>query len=218
MIRVVVVDDEALVRSAFTLILNTAPDIEVVAATTGTQAVATIRALRPHVVLLDIRMPGVDGLTVLRQIQARDETETASESVTEPDRPVVAMLTTFDADEYVLTALHSGAAGFLLKDTDPESLAQLVRTLNAGGVVMSPSVARRIEGSLPRTDPGRLGDLPDSDRRLLDLIAGGLTNGEIADRLGDTPAGIREQVSVLLATLRVSTRVQAALLVQGTRR
>lgn len=209
MIRVVVVDDEALVRSAFTLILNTAPDIAVVAATTGTEAVATIRSLRPHVVLLDIRMPGVDGLTVLRQIQ-----EPGGD--TEP--PVVAMLTTFDADEYVLTALHSGAAGFLLKDTDPENLAQLVRTLAAGGVVMSPTAARTLRGSLPRTCADRLGDLPGPERDLLDMIAAGLTNAEIAARRGDTAAEAKAQVTALLATLRVSTRVQAALLLRGISR
>ncbi|HWS34702.1 MAG TPA: response regulator transcription factor [Actinoplanes sp.] len=208
MIRVVVVDDEALVRSAFTLILNTAPDIQVVATTTGTEAVATIRSLRPHVVLLDIRMPGVDGLTVLRQVQ-----ETA-DGAGEP--PVVAMLTTFDADEYVLAALHSGAAGFLLKDTDPENLAQLVRTLAAGGVVMSPTAARTLRGSLPRSCTGRLGDLPGRDRELLGLIAAGFTNAEIAGRRDEPVAAVKTQVAALLATLRVSTRVQAALLLQET--
>ncbi|GAA1652929.1 response regulator [Actinoplanes couchii] len=238
MIRVVIVDDEALVRSAFALILNTAPDIEVVAATTGTGALAAIRELRPHVVLLDIRMPGVDGLTVLRELQAEAGSGAVTAGGARPgagagavtagdvgpgvgdgdggEPPVVAMLTTFDADEYVLTALHSGAAGFLLKDTDPEMLAQLVRTLAAGGVVMSPTAARRLEGSLPRTAPGRLGDLDDDERRLLDMIAGGLTNAEIADHLGLTPAVVKERVGALLATLRVSTRVQAALLTQGT--
>lgn len=208
MIRVVVVDDEQLVRSAFTLILNTAPDIEVVAATTGTGALAAINELRPHVVLLDIRMPGVDGLTVLRQIQA----------LTGMEPPVVAMLTTFDADEYVLTALQSGAAGFLVKDTDPEHLAQLVRTLAAGGVVMSPTAARRLRDSLPRIGSDRLGELDERDRLLLGLIADGLTNGEIGDRLGVASAAVKDQVGALLATLRVSTRVQAALLVQGASR
>lgn len=204
MIRVVVVDDEALVRSAFTLILNTAPDITVVGATSGADAFALIRDRRPDVVLLDIRMPVVDGLTVLRQVRA----------LAEP--PVVAMLTTFGADEYVLTALHSGAAGFLLKDTDPEGLAQLVRTLSAGGVVMSRPAVRALENSLPRIAPDRLGDLGEQDRELLGLIAGGLTNAEIGDRRGVSAAEVREHVGALLATLRVSTRVQAALLVRGT--
>lgn len=126
MIRVVVVDDEALVRSGFGLILGASEDIEVVATASGGEAVGTVRRERPDVVLLDIRMPDVDGLTVLRELR------------TMPDAPVVAMLTTFDADEYILTALHCGAAGFLLKDTEPEQLAHLVRTLAAGGVVLSP--------------------------------------------------------------------------------
>lgn len=146
MIRVVVIDDEALVRSGFTLILNAADDIEVVATATGADALATVGEHEPDVVLLDIRMPDVDGLTVLRQVR------------TLPAPPVVAMLTTFDTDEYVLTALHSGAAGFLLKDTEPDQLAQLVRTLVAGGVVMSPKASRTLLRSHPGNglaDPGR---------------------------------------------------------------
>ncbi|MET9844052.1 response regulator, partial [Streptomyces ossamyceticus] len=132
MIRVVVVDDEALVRSGFGLILGASADIEVVATASGGEAVETVRRVRPDVVLLDIRMPDVDGLTVLRELRGA------------PDAPVVAMLTTFDADEYILTALHSGAAGFLLKDTEPEQLAHLVRTLAAGGVVLSPKASRTL--------------------------------------------------------------------------
>ncbi|WP_169800374.1 response regulator, partial [Streptomyces torulosus] len=137
MIRVVVVDDEALVRSGFGLILGASADIEVVATASGGEAVETVRRVRPDVVLLDIRMPDVDGLTVLRELR------------TAPDAPVVAMLTTFDADEYILTALHSGAAGFLLKDTEPEQLAHLVRTLAAGGVVLSPKASRTLLHSHP---------------------------------------------------------------------
>ncbi len=138
MIRVVVVDDEALVRSGFRMILNACDGIEVVATPEGAQAAEVIRRERPDVVLLDIRMPDVDGLTVLRQIQEL------------PAQPHVAMLTTFDTDEYILTALRSGASGFLLKDTEPEQLAQLVRTLAAGGVVMSPKASR----ALLRSHPG----------------------------------------------------------------
>ncbi|WP_229869892.1 response regulator [Streptomyces flaveolus] len=137
-IRVVVVDDEALVRSGFELILGASDDIEVVATAGGGEAVETVRRERPDVLLLDIRMPDVDGLTVLRELR------------TTPDAPVVAMLTTFDADEYILTALHSGAAGFLLKDTEPEQLANLVRTLAAGGVVLSPKASRTLLHSHPR--------------------------------------------------------------------
>src|SRR5687767_7738790 len=120
MIRVVVIDDEALVRSGFTMILQAADDIQVVATATGVDAVREIALARPDVVLLDIRMPEVDGLTVLERVVASS------------DPPIVAMLTTFDTDEYIEQALASGAAGFLLKDTDPEQLVQSVRALAAG--------------------------------------------------------------------------------------
>lgn len=132
MIRVLVVDDEALVRTGFTHILNAADDIEVVAAVSGGQAVCAVRELRPDVVLLDIRMPDVDGLTVLAELRR----------LTQP--PVVAMLTTFDMDEYVAAALRSGAAGFLLKDTDPRHLPDLVRTLAHDEVVLSSQVTRTV--------------------------------------------------------------------------
>ena len=143
MIRVVVVDDEALVRSGFEMILNAADDIQVVTTAVGSEAVAAVRRESPDVVLLDIRMPDGDGLTVLAELQAR------------PAPPVVAMLTTFDTDEYVMTALHSGAAGFLLKDTEPDQLAQLVRTLAAGGVVLSPRASRAVLRGRPTGPPVR---------------------------------------------------------------
>ncbi|MFE0023280.1 response regulator transcription factor [Amycolatopsis sp. NPDC059021] len=130
MIRVVVVDDEALVRTGLELILNAAGDVRVVATATGAEAMAAVTGHRPDVVLLDIRMPDVDGLTILRQLRE-----------TTPQTPV-AILTTFGSDSYVVKALRSGAAGFILKDTRPEQLAQLVRTLAAGGVVLPPRSAR----------------------------------------------------------------------------
>ncbi|MDI6102776.1 response regulator transcription factor [Actinoplanes sp. NEAU-A12] len=210
MIRVVVVDDEALVRSGFKMILNAAPDIEVVAATNGADALDAVRENRPDVVLLDIRMPDVDGLTVLGQVRAL------------PEPPVVAMLTTFDADEYVLTALHAGAAGFLLKDTEPEHLAQLVRTLAAGGVVMSAKASRTLLRSLPRTDDfavdrevtARLERLTGRERDVLVLLAEGLSNAEIGVRLHLGTGTVKDHVSAVLTKLRVSGRVQAALLAQ----
>jgi DNA-binding NarL/FixJ family response regulator len=208
-IRVVVVDDEALVRSGFRLILNAAPDIEVVAATTGGEALDAVLEHRPDVVLVDIRMPDVDGLTVLSRL--RDL----------PDSPAVAMLTTFDADEYVLKALNLGAAGFLLKDTEPEHLAQLVRTLAMGGVVMSPKASRTLLRSLPRTeeaagDPAgtRVERLTDRERDVLVLLAEGLSNAEIGVRLHLGTGTVKDHVSALLTKLRVSGRVQAALLAQ----
>ncbi|WIM99590.1 response regulator transcription factor [Actinoplanes oblitus] len=129
-IRVMVVDDEDVVRSGLRMILGAAADIEVVAATSGSGAVDAVVEHRPDVVLLDIRMPDVDGLTVLAELRSL------------PEPPAIAMLTTFDADEYVMTALRNGAAGFLLKDTDPEDMANLVRTLASGGVVLSPTAYR----------------------------------------------------------------------------
>lgn len=208
MIRVMVVDDEALVRSGFRLILSAAADIEVVATTTGAEAVDTVRRERPDVVLLDIRMPDVDGLTVLGRLRAL------------PEPPVVAMLTTFDADEYVLTALRSGAAGFLLKDTEPDQLAQLVRTLAAGGVVMSPKASRAVWQSHPGTaavydeEAGRVSRLSEREREVLVLIAEGLSNAEIGSRVHLSAGTVKDHVSAILAKLRVAGRVQAALLAQ----
>ncbi|MFI1356008.1 response regulator [Streptomyces sp. NPDC020898] len=209
MIRVVVVDDEALVRSGFRLILSAADDIEVVATTAGAEAVETVRRESPDVVLLDIRMPDVDGLTVLRRVRAL------------PKAPVVAMLTTFDADEYILTALRSGAAGFLLKDTEPDQLAQLVRTLAAGGVVMSPKASRAVWQSHPGAtaraeDPGaaRVGRLSEREREVLVLIAEGLSNADIGTRIHLSAGTVKDHVSAILTKLKVSSRVRAALLAQ----
>ncbi|MEU8754392.1 response regulator [Streptomyces chartreusis] len=203
-----VVDDEALVRSGFELILSAADDIEVVATTAGAEAVETVRREAPDVVLLDIRMPDVDGLTVLGRLRA----------LAEP--PVVAMLTTFDADEYILTALRSGAAGFLLKDTEPDQLAQLVRTLAAGGVVMSPKASRAVWQSHPGAaavgdeEAARVGRLTDREREVLVLIAEGLSNADIGTRIHLSAGTVKDHVSAILAKLRVGGRVQAALLAQ----
>ena len=131
-IRVVIVDDEALVRSGFRLILGAADDIEVSDAIDGPQAMDSIRRAKPDVVLLDIRMPGRSGLDILAEIR----------ELSSP--PVVAVLTTFDSDEYIAQALGAGAAGFLVKDTDPEQLPTLIRSLAAGGIVLSPQVSRTV--------------------------------------------------------------------------
>ncbi|MEU1517318.1 response regulator transcription factor [Streptomyces sp. NPDC005811] len=203
-----VVDDEALVRSGFQLILSAADDIEVVATTTGAEAVDAVRRTAPDVVLLDIRMPDVDGLTVLRQLRLQ------------PVPPVVAMLTTFDADEYIVTALKSGAAGFLLKDTEPDQLAQLVRTLAAGGVVLSPKASRAVWRDHPGTavaddaETARVGRLTEREREVLVLIAEGLSNTEIGTRIHLSAGTVKDHVSAILTKLRVASRVQAALLAQ----
>ncbi|WP_037310139.1 response regulator [Amycolatopsis orientalis] len=207
MIRVVVVDDEALVRSGFQLILRAAGDIDVVATATGAQALREIGVHKPDVVLLDIRMPDVDGLTILRQLRAL------------PDPPVVAMLTTFDSDEYIATALRSGAAGFLLKDTEPEHLAQLVRTLASGGVVLSPKVTRSVVDGFLDSGAGSaavdsVSRLTDRERDVLVLIAEGLSNADIGARVHLSVGTIKDHVSAILTKLKVNSRVQAALVAQ----
>ncbi|MFJ9690804.1 response regulator [Kitasatospora sp. NPDC101183] len=209
MVRVVVVDDEALIRSGFSMILNAADGIEVVATAAGGQAVATVREHRPDVVLLDIRMPDVDGLSVLRELVAL------------PQPPAVAMLTTFDTDEYILTALNSGACGFLLKDTEPEQLAPLVRTLAAGGVVLSPKASQSLlrdhpgsRAEAPDPQAGRVDRLSDREREVLVLIAEGLSNADIGARMHLGTGTVKDHVSAILTKLRVGGRVQAALLAQ----
>lgn len=205
MIRVLVVDDEALIRTGFQHILNAAGDIEVVGAVTGRQAVAEAGRLHPDIVLLDIRMPDVDGLTVLERLRAQ------------PSPPVVAMLTTFDTDEYVAAALRMGAAGFLLKDTDPDHLALQVRTLAADGVVLSPKITSTVvDGYLAgRTRPGGPVDrLSAREREILVLLADGLSNGEIAARLYLGVGTVKDHVSAILTKLGVNGRVQAALVAE----
>ncbi|MCO1574209.1 response regulator transcription factor [Crossiella sp. SN42] len=207
MIRVVVVDDEELVRSGFRLILQAAGDIEVVATATGERAVREVGLHRPDVVLLDIRMADVDGLTVLRQLQGLKPP------------PVVAMLTTFDSDEYIVTALRSGAAGFILKDTAPAQLAQMVRTLAAGGVVLSSKVTRTVvEGRLGGGADGeavaRAEQLTERERTVLVLIAEGLSNTEIGARIHVSVGTVKDHVSAILTKLRVGSRVQAALVAE----
>ncbi|MEJ1202726.1 MULTISPECIES: response regulator transcription factor [unclassified Streptomyces] len=207
MIRVMVVDDEALIRTGFQHILEAADDIEVVAAVTGGQAVRTAQERRPAVVLLDIRMPDVDGLTVLAGLRGL------------PHPPVVAMLTTFDMDEYVAAALRSGAVGFLLKDTDPEQLPSLVRTLADGGTVLSSQVTRTVvDGYLnagPRQDDiRRLDRLTERERAVLAAASEGLTNADIAARMHLSTGTVKDHVSAILAKLEVGSRVQAALLAE----
>jgi DNA-binding NarL/FixJ family response regulator len=199
----VVVDDEALVRSGIGLILRAAGDIDVVATANGGDAMWEISLHHPDVVLLDIRMPDVDGLTVLNEVRAMR------------DPPAVVMLTTFDADEYVEAALQAGASGFLLKDTDPEQLARAVRALAGGAVVLGPSAARLVldDGDEPRAEAAaKIGRLSQRERDVLKLVAEGASNDDIAARLALPARALTQQVNAILSKLMVESRVQAALL------
>jgi DNA-binding NarL/FixJ family response regulator len=202
-IRVVVVDDEALVRSGIGLILRAAGDIDVVATANGGDAMWEISLHHPDVVLLDIRMPDVDGLTILNEVRAMR------------DPPAVAMLTTFDADEYIEAALQAGASGFLLKDTDPQQLARAVRALAGGAVVLGPSAARLVldNGGEPRAEAAaKIGRLSQRERDVLKLVAEGASDDDIAARLALTASALTQQVNAILSKLMVESRVQAALL------
>jgi DNA-binding NarL/FixJ family response regulator len=200
--RVVVADDQDAVRSGLVLILGTAPDIEVVGeARDGFQAVAVARDLRPDVVLMDIRMPGRDGIAATRDIVAEGGS--------------VLILTTFDIDEYVFGALRAGAAGFLLKDVDATGLIDAVRTVARGDGVIAPAVTRRLIAAFAATTPAldlaALDTLTARERDVLAAIGQGRSNAEIAIDLGMAESTVKTHVSRVLGKLGVRTRVQAAI-------
>jgi DNA-binding NarL/FixJ family response regulator len=200
--RVVVADDQDAVRSGLVLILGTAPDIEVVGeARDGFQAVAVARDLRPDVVLMDIRMPGRDGIAATRDIVAEGGS--------------VLILTTFDIDEYVFGALRAGAAGFLLKDVDATGLIDAVRTVARGDGVIAPAVTRRLIAAFAATTPAldlaALDTLTARERDVLAAIGQGRSNAEIAIGLGMAESTVKTHVSRVLGKLGVRTRVQAAI-------
>ncbi|MEU5672840.1 response regulator [Micromonospora sp. NPDC047762] len=207
MIRVVVVDDEQLVRAGLRLILEAAEDITVVGeAADGAGALEQAQRLRPDVVLLDVRMPGVDGLTVAPDVVAVG--------------PKVIMLTTFDLDEYVHRALRAGAVGFLLKDTPPRELAAAVRTVAAGNAMLAPTVTRRLISSFAERGPARreaarerLAPLTERELAIVREVARGRGNAEIARRLTMSEATVKAHVSRALAKLHAGNRVQLAILV-----
>ncbi|MET7960076.1 response regulator transcription factor [Micromonospora zamorensis] len=207
MIRVVVVDDEHLVRTGLRLILEAAEDITVVGeAADGAGALEQAHRLRPDVVLLDVRMPGVDGLTVAPEVVSAG--------------PKVIMLTTFDLDEYVHRALRAGAVGFLLKDTPPRELAAAVRTVAAGNAMLAPTVTRRLISSFAERGPARrdaarqrLAPLTARELEIVREVARGLGNAEIARRLTMSEATVKAHVSRALAKLQAGNRVQLAILV-----
>ncbi|MET9363968.1 response regulator transcription factor [Streptomyces sp. NPDC006632] len=203
-IRVLVADDQELVRSGFALILDVQPDIEVVAEVgDGVRAVEAVRRLAPDVALLDIRMPHLDGIEACREISARSACRTV-------------MLTTFDSDEYVYEALHAGASGFLLKDVRRDDLVHAVRVVAAGDALLAPSVARRLIAeytSRPAapSSAGRLDALTARERQTLLLLGRGLSNAEIAAELSVSEHTVKTHVGNVLAKLGLRDRVQAVI-------
>ncbi|GAA3168542.1 response regulator transcription factor [Planomonospora alba] len=210
MIKVLVADDEALVRTGLRAILEAAGDIEVIAeARNGSEAVTEAARYRPHVVLMDVRMPVMDGVTALREINRS------------PQPPKTVMLTTFDRDEYVYGALRAGAAGFLLKDTAPRDLIAAVRAVTQGNAVLAPTVTKRVldvfagqETPDSAAARKRLSRLTERERHIARAVARGLSNAEIARELGMTETSVKAHVSRSLAKLGLANRVQIALLVR----
>jgi DNA-binding NarL/FixJ family response regulator len=205
-IRVVVVDDQGLVRSGFVVLLRSAPDIEVVGeAGDGREALEVVTRERPDVVLMDVRMPEMDGVEATRRIAADPQLTSTR----------VLILTTFDLDEYVFAALRAGASGFLLKDTLPEDLLAAVRVVADGETLLSPGVTRRVVEEFLRrpasgaaaTVPG-LDQLTEREREVLAAVARGLSNAEVADALYISPATAKTHVSHLLTKLQVRDRAQ----------
>lgn len=210
-IRVVIADDQPLVRSGFAALLDAEPDIEVVAqAADGQEAVAAAVAHRPDVVVMDIRMPGVDGLAATRRIGESPEL----------DGVRVLILTTFDLDEYVFEALRAGAAGFLVKHTEVEELIRAVRVIAAGESLLSPGVTRSLiahfaqqEAPRPAPDPtGPVGRLTEREREVVGLVAQGLSNDEIAARWFVSNATVRTHVSRAMTKLYARDRAQLVVL------
>jgi DNA-binding NarL/FixJ family response regulator len=207
MIRVVVVDDEPMVCAHLRTILGSAPDIEVVdEGHDGAEGVEAVVRSRPDVVLMDLRMPGVDGITAIGRISKLDSP------------PVVVVLTTFDADQYVLRALRAGAAGFLVKSTPPEDLIGLVRVAAEGTTVLSPAAARRLIAASADGQPARdrarqqVAALTEREVEVLACLGEGLSNAQIAGRLYLSEATVKGYVSRMLDKLGLANRTQAGLL------
>jgi DNA-binding NarL/FixJ family response regulator len=211
--RVVIADDQALVRTGFSVIVDSAPDLEVVGqASDGAEAVEVVRTTTPDVVLMDIRMPVMDGLEATRRITG-DPATAASR---------VVILTTFDLDEYVYDALRAGASGFLLKDTLPEDLLAAIRVVGAGDALIAPAITRRlIEEFAHRPEPSEasrkpIAELTDRELEVLGMVARGLSNSELAAELFMSPATAKTHVSRLLTKLHARDRAQLVMIAYET--
>jgi DNA-binding NarL/FixJ family response regulator len=209
-IRVLVCDDQALVRSGFRMIIDAREDLEVVGeAEDGLQAIALTRKLDPDVILMDVRMPELDGVEATRLVVAAGS------------RARVLILTTFDLDEYVYEAIRAGASGFLLKDVQPTQLVDAIRVVAAGEALLAPTVTRRLldrfadtfpDGDKPPPPPPGLDSLTERELEVLKLLAQGLSNAELADRLFLSETTVKSHISSVLRKLRLRDRVQAVVL------
>lgn len=211
MIRVLIADDQELVRAGFRMILDAQPDIDVVGeAADGAQALAAVATCAPEVVLMDIRMPDMDGLTATRAITAH------------ADGPRVLVLTTFDTEEYVYQALRAGAAGFLLKTAPPQRLVDAVRMISDGEALLAPTITRRLIETYVRspppghTAPAALASLTDRERDVLHAIGRGLSNAEIAAEFVVSEATVKTHINRLFAKLGLRDRVHAVVLAYET--
>lgn len=204
MIRVLLVDDQDLLRAGYRMILSGETDIEIVGeAADGAEAVSLARTAAPDVVVMDVRMPRMDGIEATRRM------------LQEPVPPAVIVLTTFDLDEYVIEALRAGASGFLLKDLNAAHLAEAVRTVHRGEALLAPSATRRLLDRFVAQEPARpdlLAELTDRERDVLRLLAEGATNGEIAGALRIAEGTVKTHVGRLLEKLRARDRVQLVLI------
>jgi len=208
-IRVLVADDQSMVRAGFRMLLSGEPDIEVVAdASNGIEAVEKAARFRPTVVLMDIRMPELDGLEATRRILSDD------------DATRVLILTTFDLDEYVYEALRAGASGFVLKDDPPEQLLAAIRIVARGEALLSPAITKRVIEKYTRISrpepPRQLADLTDRELDVFRLIARGLSNAEIGQELYISDATVKTHITHILQKLHVRDRVQAVVLAYQT--
>lgn len=227
-IRVIIADDQELVRAGFAMVIGSQQDMQVVGqARDGADAVRLAESLHPDVVLMDVRMPGMDGIEATRRITAPESSGAAHGAPDGAHVTRVIILTTFDLDEYVMAAINAGASGFLLKDTEPETLLSSIRTVYQGNAIIAPSATKRLIEKMmedgytkphpaaaaapapaPYTDP-ELDDLTDREREVLIEIAHGLSNQEIADKLFISLPTVKTHVAHILAKINARDRVQA---------